>query len=56
MKIRDIKTFPLMYMKPSPKLPRTFILVKVETDEGLFGWGRPVLHMDIAFPWWSRRS
>ncbi|SFQ00110.1 galactonate dehydratase [Oscillibacter sp. PC13] len=50
MKIRDIKTYPLMYMKPSPKLPRTFILVKVETDEGIFGWGEASSAYGHSFP------
>jgi L-alanine-DL-glutamate epimerase-like enolase superfamily enzyme len=39
MKITDIKSFPLMYMKESPALPRPFFLVKVETDSGIFGFG-----------------
>ncbi len=32
MKIRDIKTFPT-------RIGRNQLIVKVETDEGLYGWG-----------------
>src|SRR2546423_10300151 len=32
MKIRDIKTFPTL-------IGRNQLIVKVETDEGLYGWG-----------------
>ena len=39
MKITDVKTYALMYMKESPALPRSFFLVKIETDEGIFGFG-----------------
>ena len=39
MKITDVQTFPLMYMKDAPKIPRSFMLVKVTTDEGIYGWG-----------------
>ena len=37
MKIAEIKTYPLMYMKESPKIPRTFLLCKITTDDGLGG-------------------
>ena len=33
MKITDIKTYPIWYG------PRNMLLVKVETDAGLYGWG-----------------
>ena len=33
MKITDIKIFPVWYG------PRNMLLVKVETDTGLYGWG-----------------
>lgn len=39
MKITDVKSYVLMYVKKSPALPRSFYLVKIETDAGIFGFG-----------------
>ncbi len=39
MKIVDVKTYPLMYWKDVPRIPRCFFLTKVMTDEGVFGFG-----------------
>jgi len=50
MKITEVKSFPLMYMKESPVLPRPFFLVKVETDAGLFGFGEASSAYGHSFP------
>ena len=39
MKITNIQTIPLGYMKDLPKIPRSFALVRVETDKGIIGYG-----------------
>ena len=50
MKIVDVQTYPLMYMKDAPKIPRTFLLCKVTTDEGLFGWGEASSAYGHSYP------
>lgn len=50
MKIVDVQTYPLMYMKDAPKIPRTFLLCKVVTDEGLVGWGEASSAYGHSFP------
>lgn len=50
MKITDIKSYALMYMKESPALPRPFLLVKVETDCGVFGYGEASSAYGHSFP------
>lgn len=50
MKIVDVITYPLMYMKDSPKIPRSFLLCKVVTDEGLVGWGEASSAYGHSYP------
>lgn len=50
MKITDVQTYPLMYMKDAPRIPRSFLLVKVTTDEGLFGFGECSSAYGHSFP------
>lgn len=50
MKIAEIKTYPLMYMKESPKIPRTFLLCKITTDDGLVGWGEASSAYGHSYP------
>ena len=50
MKITDVQTFPLRYIKDAPKIPRTFLLCKVTTDEGLVGWGEASTAYGHHFP------
>lgn len=50
MKIVDVVTYPLMYMKDAPKIPRSFLLCKVLTDEGLVGWGEASSAYGHSFP------
>ena len=50
MKIADVQTYPLMYMKDAPKIPRTFLLCKVTTDEGIVGWGEASSAYGHSYP------
>lgn len=50
MKITDVQCYPLMYWKDVPRIPRCFFLVKVTTDEGLFGFGEASSSYGHCYP------
>lgn len=50
MKITDIQCYPLMYWKDVPHIPRCFFLVKVSTDEGVFGFGEASSSYGHCYP------
>ena len=50
MKIADVQTYPLQYIKDAPKIPRTFLLCKITTDDGLVGWGEASSAYGHSYP------
>ncbi len=50
MKVVDIQTYPLMYMKDAPRIPRSFILVKITTDDGYVGFGEASSAYGHSYP------
>lgn len=50
MKIRDIRALALGYQKDFPRIPRSFALVRVETDDGIVGYGEACSSYAHSYP------
>ena len=50
MKISSVRVIPLGYTKDEPAIPRSFALVRVESDEGVVGWGEASSAYGHSYP------
>ena len=51
MKITDIRVISLGYVKKHPPMPRSFALLRVETDAGHVGYGEASTSYGHMYPW-----
>jgi len=50
MKIKTVQVIPLGHMKDQPAIPRSFALVRIESDEGVVGWGEASSAYGHSYP------
>lgn len=50
MKISDVRVIPLGYQKDFPPIPRSFALIRVETDTGMLGYGEASSSYGHSYP------
>lgn len=50
MKITEISVIPLGYLKDFPRIPRSFAIVRVRTDEGVVGYGEASSSYGHSYP------
>ncbi|MDA8037598.1 MAG: mandelate racemase/muconate lactonizing enzyme family protein [Actinomycetota bacterium] len=50
MKIASVRVIPLGHMKDEPAIPRSFALVRIESDEGIVGWGEASSAYGHSYP------
>lgn len=50
MKIADVKVLKLGYEKDFPRIPRSFAVVRIETDSGIVGYGEASSSYGHAYP------
>jgi L-alanine-DL-glutamate epimerase-like enolase superfamily enzyme len=50
MKISSVRVIPLGYMKDFPPIPRSFAIIRVETDSGIVGYGEASSSYGHSYP------